>query len=297
MTDAHYVKLDRGLVSVTGADSQTFLQGLISQDVDRVSSAQAAYGAFLTPQGKYLHDFCLAKMGDRLILDGEQGRGEELITRLKRFQLRAQVELATTDDLCVIAVIGDGAAAALNLSEVTGAARPLGDGIASVDPRSAKLGCRLIVPTADAGAILSDLPIAETTLEKYEALRIRLGIPDGTRDMDVEKSILLECNFEVLNGIDWDKGCYIGQEVTARTKYRGLVKRQLMPVSIDGNAPATGSAIYADGKQVGEIRSIHDDIAIASLRLDAVASANFDRSLTADGAVIAPLSAPSDDSA
>ena len=76
MTDAHYVKLDRGLVSVTGADSQTFLQGLISQDVDRVSSAQAAYGAFLTPQGKYLHDFCLAKMGDRLILDGEQGRGE-----------------------------------------------------------------------------------------------------------------------------------------------------------------------------------------------------------------------------
>ena len=297
MTDAHYVKLDRGLVSVTGADSQTFLQGLISQDVDRVSSAQAAYGAFLTPQGKYLHDFCLAKMGDRLILDGEQGRGEELITRLKRFQLRAQVELATTDDLCVIAVIGDGAAAALNLSEVTGAARPLGDGIASVDPRSAKLGCRLIVPTADAGAILSDLPIAETTLEKYEALRIRLGIPDGTRDMDVEKSILLECNFEILNGIDWDKGCYIGQEVTARTKYRGLVKRQLMPVSIDGNAPATGSAIYADGKQVGEIRSIHDDIAIASLRLDAVASANFDRSLTADGAVIAPLSAPSDDSA
>lgn len=297
MTDAHYVKLDRSLVSVTGADSQTFLQGLISQDVDRVSSTKAAYGAFLTPQGKYLHDFCLAKMGDRLILDGEQGRGEELITRLKRFKLRAQVELATADDLCVIAVIGDDAAAALNLSEVAGAARPLGDGIAFVDPRSAKLGCRLIVPTADAGAILSDLPIAEATLEEYEALRIRLGIPDGTRDMDVEKSILLECNFEALNGIDWDKGCYIGQEVTARTKYRGLVKRQLMPVSIDGNAPATGSAIYADGKQVGEIRSIHDDIAIASLRLDAVASANFDRSLTADGAVIAPLSAPSDDSA
>ena len=93
MAAVGYVKLDRGLVSVTGADRQTFLQGLISQDVDRVSATHAAYGAFLTPQGKYLHDFCLAEIDDRIILDGEWGRADELISRLARFKLRAQVEL------------------------------------------------------------------------------------------------------------------------------------------------------------------------------------------------------------
>lgn len=296
MANAQYVMLDRGLVSVTGADKQTFLQGLVSQDVERVSSTQAAYGAFLTPQGKYLHDFCLAEIGDRLILDGETDRGEELITRLQRFKLRAKVELSPADDLCVIAVFGENAAEVLSLSDTLGAARMLGDGIVFVDPRSAGLGCRLIVPSADAAAILADLPITAAEFDDYETLRIGLGIPDGSHDMDVEKSILLECNFEALNGIDWEKGCYIGQEVTARTKYRGLVKRQLIPVSVDGDAPASGSAIYAEGNKVGEIRSIFNGIAIASLRLDAVQSADPDRSLTAEGAVIAPLSAPTDDS-
>ena len=115
------------------------------------------------------------------------------------------------------------------------------------------------------------------------------------RDMDVEKSILLECNFESLNGIDWDKGCYIGQEVTARTKYRGLVKRQLVPVSVEGGAPAPGTAIRANDKKVGEIRSIYKEIAIASLRLDALDNANPRHPLTADGAVIAPILPPSND--
>ena len=295
MVAVGYVKLDRGLVSVTGADRQTFLQGLISQDVDRVSATHAVYGAFLTPQGKYLHDFCLAEIDDRIILDGEQGRADELISRMARFKLRAQVELTPAEDLAVFVVFGQGAAAALDLPEDPGAARRLGEGIALVDPRSAKLGCRLLLPAVDAGAILTELPVEETTVEEYDTLRIRLGIPDGTRDMDVEKSILLECNFEAFNGIDWDKGCYIGQEVTARTKYRGLVKRQLVPVAVEGGTPAPGTDILAGDKAVGKIRSISDGIAIASLRLDALGGADSDPLSTADGAVISPLSPPSND--
>jgi folate-binding protein YgfZ len=295
MTNAEYVKLDRGLVSVSGADKQAFLQGLISQDVDRVSATHAAYGAFLTPQGKYLHDFCLAEIDGRLILDGEQGRGDELIARLKRFKLRAKVELTTADDLCVFAVYGEHTPAAFDLAEEPGAARWMGNGAAFVDPRSAKLGCRLIAPAADAAAILDDLPIAEGTFEAYDTLRIRLGIPDGIRDMDVEKSILLECNFDTFNGIDWEKGCYVGQEVTARTKYRGLVKRQLLPVSVEGRTPAQGAAILAGDKQVGEIRSSHDGFAIASIRLDALDSAGSGAPLRADGAIISPLSPPPSD--
>ncbi len=295
MTIVGYVKLDRGLVSVAGADRQTFLQGLISQDVERISPTHAAYGAFLTPQGKYLHDFCIASIGDRLVLDGEQGRADELIARMKRFKLRAQVTLISADDLTVYAVFGQTAPAALDLADVPGTARRLGDGIAFVDPRSAKLGCRLLLPAADAAAVVADLPIEEATFEEYDTLRIRLGIPDGMRDMDVEKSILLECNFESLNGIDWDKGCYIGQEVTARTKYRGLVKRQLVPVSVEGGAPAPGTAIRANDKKVGEIRSIYKEIAIASLRLDALDNADPKHPLTADGAVIAPFMPASND--
>jgi folate-binding protein YgfZ len=286
MSNAGFVTLDRGLVSVTGADGRTFLQGLISQDIDAVTPTQAAYGAFLTPQGKYLHDFCLAEIGNRIILDGEHARGDELIARLKRFKLRAKVDLALADDLAVFAIIGQDSMSALQLPDTPGAARQIGDGIAFVDPRSAALGCRLILPAADAAAMLADLQIAEAPLEDYETLRIRHAIPDGTRDMDVDKSTLLESNFEALNGIDWEKGCYIGQEVTARTKYRGLLKRQLIPVSVDGDAPAPGSAVCAGGKQVGEIRSIHGRIALASLRLDALESAD----LTAEGAVISPLS-------
>ncbi|NNE84066.1 MAG: folate-binding protein YgfZ [Alphaproteobacteria bacterium] len=286
MSNAGFVRLDRGLVSVTGADSRTFLQGLISQNIDAVSPTQAAYGAFLTPQGKYLHDFCLAEIGDRIILDGEHARDDELIARLKRFKLRAKVELVSADDLAVFAVFGQDATNALELPDTPGAARQIGNGVAFVDPRSAALGCRLILPTADAAAILAELSITEAPLEDYETLRIRYAIPDGTRDMDVEKSTLLESNFEALNGIDWEKGCYIGQEVTARTKYRGLLKRQLVPVSVDGDAPAPGSAVCTGGKQVGEIRSIHGRVALASLRLDALESAD----LTADGATISPLS-------
>ena len=277
-------------MSVTGADRQAFLQGLISQDIERVSATRAAYGALLTPQGKYLHDFCLAQLDDRLILDGEQGRADELISRMAKFKLRAQVVLTPADDLAVFAVYGAGAPAALDLPNEPGAARSLGGGIAFMDPRAADLGCRLLLPLEESAAILAKLQIGEGSFTDYDALRIRLGIPDGTRDMDVDKSTLLESNFEALNGIDWDKGCYIGQEVTARTKYRGLIKRQLVPVSVAGGTPSRGTVILADGKNIGEIRSLHDGIAIAWLRLDALDGADTGPSFTADGAVIAPLS-------
>lgn len=289
MTTADYVELDRGLVAVTGADSRSFLQGLISQDVDQVSETQAAYGAFLTPQGKYLHDFCLAGIDDRLILDGEQGRASDLVARMARFKLRAKVEITLVDDLSVFGVFGPGACDALGLAEKPGAARRLGGGIAFVDPRSAKLGCRLILPVSESSGILADLPLQKSSFDAYDESRIRLGIPDGSRDMDVDKSTLLECNFDTLNGIDWEKGCYIGQEVTARTKYRGLLKRQLVPVSVNGSPPDPGTAILSGGKQVGEIRSIRADVALASLRLDVLENAETKPPLMAAEALITPL--------
>lgn len=288
MSEVGYIELARGLVSVTGADARSFLQGVISQDIERLAADRALYGALLTPQGKYLHDFCLAEVGERIILDGEAGRAQDLMARISRYRLRAKVDLALADDLAVFAVFGDGAAQVCGLAEEAGVAARCGDGVAFVDPRAVALGCRLILPAGEAADTLARLSLAPGLPEAYEALRISLGVPDGSRDMEVDKSTLLECNFEALNGVDWNKGCYVGQEVTARTKYRGLVKRALVPVSGAIAALSPGTAICRADSQVGEIRSICDGLALASLRLDALAD-DDGQPLLADGIVVTPL--------
>ena len=111
--------------------------------------------------------------------------------------------------------------------------------------------------------------LTEGTLDAYDLARIKLGVPDGSRDMQLEKTILLEAGFDELNGVDWKKGCYMGQELTARTKYRGLVKRRLMPVRIlDGDMPAPGTPVMRDDREVGEIRSGAGSMALAMLRVN-----------------------------
>ena len=127
---------------------------------------------------------------------------------------------------------------------------------------------------------------------RYDALRLSLGVPDGSRDLPVEKALLLESGFDELHGVDWDKGCYMGQELTARTKYRGLVKRRLFPVRVDGPLPAPGTAIQRNGQEVGEIRSGSGDRALAMLRLDAHGARRADRRKRADRARSAGLDAP-----
>ena len=114
-------------------------------------------------------------------------------------------------------------------------------------------------------------------------MRLRLGVPDGSRDLPVEKALLLESGFDELHGVDWKKGCYMGQELTARTKYRGLIKRRLFPVRIEGPLPASGAPVHRNGKEVGEIRSGLGDRALAMLQIDAA-----DGALTADGATLFP---------
>ncbi len=139
---------------------------------------------------------------------------------------------------------------------------------------------RVLAPVGQAAALLG---LSEAPLAEYEAMRLRLGVPDGSRDLPVEKALLLESGFDELHGVDWKKGCYMGQELTARTKYRGLIKRRLFPVRIEGPLPASGAPVHRDGKEVGEIRSGQGDRALAMLQIEAV-----DGALTADGATLFP---------
>ncbi len=242
MADASFVLLDdRGILAVSGPDRRPFLQGLVSNDVDKVGPTAARYAALLTAQGKYLHDFMMVEAGESIWLDAEATRLGDLKRRLSMYRLRAKATLDEQPGLCVAAVFGADAPAALGLPSEPGAARPFGSGIAFVDPRLAALGARAILPREGARALLADAGIAEAGFDSYDRLRLSLGIPDGSRDLVLEKSILLEAGFDELNGVDWQKGCYIGQELTARTKYRGLVKQRLMPVADRGADAATGN--------------------------------------------------------
>jgi len=247
---------DRGVLAIRGEDRVAFLQGLVSNDVAAVAPDRAIHAAFLTPQGKYLHDFFIVERGEALLLDCEVERRADLMRRLKIYKLRARVEIADeTESWAVAAIHGEGAVAAIGGGAIPGAALPFAGGVAYVDPRLAALGARAIVPADRAEESLAAAGLEAADRRDWDALRLSLGVPDGSRDLEVEKSTLMESGFDELNGISWQKGCYMGQELTARTKYRGLVKRRLVPIALDGPPPAAGTAITRDGKPVGEVRS------------------------------------------
>jgi len=283
---AYFCKLEgRGAITLEGADRIEFLQGLVSNDVSRTETGHAVWAAYLTPQGKFRHDMFIVPDGDHLILDCEGGdRLMELGTGLRRFVLRADAKLGIAADLSCFAVWGDGAHAALGLS-LEGAVASVADGIAFADPRLPDMGARLLAPEDAAKAALLSAGAEEASSAAWDAHRIALGVPDGARDMIPEKAILLENGFEELNGVDWQKGCYMGQELTARTKYRGLVKKRLMPVRIDGDAPAEMSEIQSNGRNAGTIFSIEGNHALALIRLDALKK---EAPLEASGAVLHP---------
>ncbi|MGF1639884.1 MAG: YgfZ/GcvT domain-containing protein [Rhodospirillales bacterium] len=282
---------DRGVIGIDGVDAREFLQGLVSNDVRKVTVDRAVHAALLSPQGKYLHDFFIVAVEGGLLVDCEAGRLDDLRRRLAVYKLRAKVVLADRSDaFAVAAVFGDGALAALGLpADTPGAAVPFAGGVAYVDPRLAAIGARLLLPRDGAAAGLAATGFAAGDRAAYDTLRIGLGLADGSRDMEVERAILLENGFDELHGVDWDKGCYMGQELTARTRYRGLVRKRLVPVAVDGPLPPPGTPVLLDGKETGEVRSGVDGAALALIRLEALERAAASGApLTAAGARLTP---------
>lgn len=289
MSNAVFIAAEnRGLLAIAGPDRQPFLQGLISNDATKVDGARALYATFLTPQGRYLHDFFLAAIGETLYLDLEAARRDDLKRRLSLYKLRSQVTIGDASaDFAVILIYGEGALAKLELEARCGAARPLEGGVVFTDPRLAALGARAILPRAQAQAIMAKIGLTPGDPAGYEALRLRLGVPDGSRDLPIEKAILLENGMDELHAIDWDKGCYLGQELTARTRYRGLVRKRLMPVRIEGAVPPPGTALAFAGEEAGEMRSASAGYGLALIRLEIFEKA-AGRPLEAPGAALYP---------
>ncbi len=259
MTLAHLPT--RAVLAVTGEDRITFLQGLVSNDVALAGPGRAVWAALLTPQGRWLADFFVLSDGGRLLLDCEAAQAPDLARRLLRYRLRARAAIDPTP---------------LAVHAAWGAPPPEAPAAAIVapDPRLPDAGWR----------ILSDPPLAPADNGAWDTHRLRLGLPDGARDMEPEKSLLLEAGFDELSGISWTKGCYMGQELTARTRYRGLLKRRLVPVDAAGHAlPAPGTPVLRDGTEVGTLRSGRDGMGLALLRLD-----SLHEPLTCGGTTLTP---------
>jgi|APSaa5957512535_1039671.scaffolds.fasta_scaffold59047_2 folate-binding protein YgfZ len=272
MTELHYVRLDnRQVLKITGDDARGFLQGLVSNDLERVSPRHAIYAALLTPQGKYLHDFFIAELSGAFYLDCEAARIDDLFKRLRMYKLRANVEIEIAEELAVAVMFGDDIHDALALDPTLGAAMEWLGGVIYTDPRLSEIGTRAILPNSSLEIALHDEALIPAPFEDYDQLRLALGLPDGSRDLEIDKSTLLECGFEELHGVDFQKGCYMGQELTARTKHRGLVKKRLIPVSFNGDALAAGAEITQAGKNAGEIRSTADGQGLALVRLESLA--------------------------
>lgn len=239
---------DRSLLRVTGPETRDFLQGLVTNDVQGLEHG-AVYAAILTPQGKYLFDFLMVPdlMPDEaaILIDVKADRAQALAQRLTMYKLRAKVEVAP-DDRAVVIGLGD---------------PPQG---AFADPRDPQLGWRLY--TADPAAALAG--IAPLDPAGWHARRIALAVPETGVELLPDDSYILESGFERLHGVDFKKGCYVGQEVTARMKHKAELRKGLVAVAVEGAPPPPGAAIMAGDKPAGTLFSVADGRGLAHLRFD-----------------------------
>lgn len=249
---------NRNVIRISGKDSEHFLQGLITGDIHKTTADQAIYAALLTPQGKYLFDFFIVWKDKYYLLDCEAARKEELIKKLTFYKLRAEVTIEDASDrLDIWAFSSDP-----QFKQT--------DRTVYADPRHKEMGYRAFLPTDEKGE-------QTWSFEDYEDLRLTLGLPDASRDIEVDKRFILEANLKELNGVDFNKGCYVGQEMTARINYRGNLKKRLLPVTVAGPLPEPGSPILCKGKEAGHFCSGQRDMAIALIRLE-----YLDRNLTTE---------------
>lgn len=293
MPDLRYVTLEsRGILRLAGEDARSFLQGLVSNDVALLGPQRAIHAALLTPQGKYLFDFLLFERNGELLLDAEGARLPALQQRLALYRLRAKVTITeASQEVAALAVFGERAAAALGLPPAPGAAVAVGNGVAAVDPRHVGLGVRALLPRGEVEGFVNRLAAVPAPFSAWDRLRLELGVPDGSRDLVVDRSILLEAGFDELNGVSFTKGCFVGQELTARTKHRALIKKRLVPVRVDGPLPEPGTPVTRGEKGAGEMRSGCDGIGLALLRLEQLAEPG-PAPLRAGDATLVPVPPP-----
>jgi folate-binding protein YgfZ len=261
---------DRGVVSVSGADSAGFLQGLLTNDVEGLAPGQARYAALLTPQGKILFDVIVVRAPDAggpvFLIDCGAAQAADLAKRLGFYKLRAKVAIADESAARAVAAFWGGEPGAIE------------GGLLYADPRDPRLGWRAILPRPIADGV------GPVHAGEYEGLRIGVVAPKGGVDFAYGDAFPHDVNLDLLHGLDFDKGCYVGQEVVSRMKHRGTARRRIARVKLAGPPPAPGAPVMDRELAVGMLGSSSGREALALLRLDRVEdAAAAGRILSADG--------------
>lgn len=244
----------RAVITVSGPDWRSFLQGLLTQDVETLAPGELRFAGLLTPQGKLLYDLFVAGTADGALLDVAAEHRAAILTRLTMYRLRAKAELMASDTPVFAVFSGE---------------NPSGEGLYA-DPRLPALGARAYGERA-----------ATVGEDAYEAHRLALGVP-GPADWGSEATYPIEADFDLLAGIDFKKGCFVGQETTSRMKRRGTIKTRMLPIAFEGPPPAFGAEVLAGTLRAGEVLSGRDGRAMALLRLDRIEGA----ALTVDGRAV-----------
>ena len=291
-SNGHYARSDdASFINVSGAETIEFLQSILTANIATMPIGGCRPAALLTPQGRILIDMMLYRPSHKEIyLQTDNARSADLLARLRRYRLRRPVNLEFSEDMQLTVWWG-----------YDGTSTPE-DRRIFLDPRHADLGCRIVSSGIDLPPALDTAKAA--AYDNWHARRIAQAIPEGPVDLQPERALMLEAGLDKLAAVDFEKGCYIGQEVTARTHYRGLVKRRLMPVHCDGPPPGPGSDIIWQGKTIGNSKTAAplpadagQSVLLALLKLEdihtilAAANAQPEINLTVDG-LLAKLCPP-----
>jgi folate-binding protein YgfZ len=255
---------DRGVIKLNGDDARGFLNNLITSDIEAVEPGAGRFGALLTPQGKIIADFLVTQVpaghGGGLLLDCPRALAQGLADKLGFYKLRAKVTVENLSDALGVLAVWDGELA-------------LTPDLAFTDPRNAELGWRIVVPVEMAHKTAAMIGAELVEESAYEAHRIALGVPRGGLDFSYGDAFPHESNMDRLAGVDFTKGCYIGQEVVSRMQHRGTARTRIVRVGLDGPRPEAGVEIRAGEKSVGTMGSSTTGAGLALLRLDRVADA------------------------
>jgi tRNA-modifying protein YgfZ len=266
---------DRGVVKVAGDGARGFLHGLVTTDILNLTSGVARFCALLTPQGKIIADFFVAEApvnnGGGFFLDVPGERTAALVEKLNLYKLRAKVIVEDLSEILGVLAAWDGNPASQSAPQSADAGEKIG--LRYADPRLPALGMRVMLPPHLAAAAASGLSATLVAASEYEAHRIALGIPSGGPDFSYGDAFPHETDMDQLGGVDFAKGCYVGQEVVSRMEHRGTARTRAVPVDYDGAPPETGAAVSAGDRQLGRVGSAAAGRAIALLRLDRVADA------------------------
>ncbi len=249
-----YILDDRAILYINGEDTKEFLQNLISNDINKVSDVKSCFSSLLTPQGKFLYEFIIVKHKSGYLLDCEKPQAEDLFKQLSLYKLRSKVEILNLSNEFVVAAFSQEKFLTFdNAKDEPGFTIKYREDPIFLDPRNKELGARLIINLEKLYLSLKKLDLHDANLKEYYSLSHNLGIVPKDLNKLKDKLFGIECNFEELNGIDFKKGCYVGQENTARIKLKNKLSKRLFPINVINGKLYEGESIYNNEIEIGKV--------------------------------------------